>query len=205
MAWYTTLLCMVPPNKGCGWQTSAACVASGWPSFSSASSRPEGPSRKKDLIPLATLFFYHRGHRGTRRTQRPAFILATMPVLVVRSSLASIIVIMCFIGSAHAKDCSTSKEFTLQHAQKLSGSFVDASSAILSGIGVQLLSGRKVICDVHTNNQGAYDLGEVPPGRYRLRISYHHAFCAPRIQCSSKDCKIRPELAINPKNTVIVR
>jgi hypothetical protein len=62
-------LCMVPPNKGCGWQTSAACVASGWPSFSRASSRPEGPSRKKDLMPALTLFFYHRGHRGTRRSK----------------------------------------------------------------------------------------------------------------------------------------
>src|SRR4249919_3452223 len=53
---------MVPPNKGCGWQTSAACVASGWPSFSRASSRPAGPSRKKDLIPLATIFFTTEEH-----------------------------------------------------------------------------------------------------------------------------------------------
>src|SRR4029077_7495530 len=44
---------MVPPNRGCGWQTSAACVVSGCPSFSRASSRPAGPLRKKDLIPLA--------------------------------------------------------------------------------------------------------------------------------------------------------
>jgi hypothetical protein len=48
---------MVPPNKGCGWQTNAACVALGSPSFSKASSRPAGPSRKKDLIPLVTFLF----------------------------------------------------------------------------------------------------------------------------------------------------
>jgi hypothetical protein len=104
-----------------------------------------------------------------------------MPILFSRTCLASIIGIMFFTGSANA-DCSTSKEFALQHAQKLSGVFVDTNGATLSGIGVQMLSGRKVIRDIHTNNQGAYDLGEVQPGTYRIRISYHHAFCAPRIQ-----------------------
>src|ERR1051325_886546 len=64
MAWYTTLLCIVPPYKGWGWQTSAACVASGAPWFSSASRRPAGPLRKKDLIPAAIDLFYHREHRG---------------------------------------------------------------------------------------------------------------------------------------------
>jgi hypothetical protein len=82
---------------------------------------------------------------------------------------------------------------------------VDTSRSALPGIGVQFLSGKKVIRDIRTDNEGDYDLGEVPPGTYRIRISYHHAFCAPRIQCSSKECKIHPELAINPKNIVIVR
>src|SRR5438270_13173187 len=48
---------MVPPYKGCGWQTSAAWVASGWPWFNRASSRPAGPLRKKDLMAVATLFY----------------------------------------------------------------------------------------------------------------------------------------------------
>src|ERR1700744_5075891 len=60
MAWYTTLLCIVPPNKGCGWHTRAERVAAGAPSFSSPSSLPAGPSRKNDLIPLGTIYFYHR-------------------------------------------------------------------------------------------------------------------------------------------------
>src|SRR5271157_392501 len=50
MAWKTTLLCIVPPNTGCGWQTSPACVAVAEPTFSRASSRPAGPSRKNDRI-----------------------------------------------------------------------------------------------------------------------------------------------------------
>src|SRR6266436_1818452 len=47
----TTLLCMVPPCWGCGWQTSAASrggASSG--SSSSASSRPAGPSRNSDSM-----------------------------------------------------------------------------------------------------------------------------------------------------------
>src|SRR5579862_1054120 len=50
MVWNTTLLCSVPPNNGCGWHTSAACVAFAAPAFSSASRRPAGPSRKKERM-----------------------------------------------------------------------------------------------------------------------------------------------------------
>jgi hypothetical protein len=125
---------------------------------------------------------------------------------VQRTTLAIAFVLWAFSTSAGANDCSISKEFTVHHSQKLSGLFTDTSSATLSGMGVQLLSGRKVIRDIRTNNRGVYDLGEVPAGRYRIRIEYaDHAFCAPRIQCTSKECKIQAELAINPKNTVIVR
>jgi hypothetical protein len=82
---------------------------------------------------------------------------------------------------------------------------VDTSRATLPGIRIQLLSGKKVIHDIRTNNSGAYDFGEVPAGSYRIRVQYgDHAFCAPRIQCNSKECQIQPELAINPKNTVTV-
>src|SRR5580704_5486120 len=47
-AWYTTLLCMVPPKSGCGWQTTAASdgLATGTVQ-SKASSRPAGPAMKK--------------------------------------------------------------------------------------------------------------------------------------------------------------
>ena len=50
-AGYTTLLCSVPPNRGCGWQTTAAnrgrapCAGV----HKTASSFPAGPARKKFL------------------------------------------------------------------------------------------------------------------------------------------------------------
>ena len=46
---------MVPPNIGCGWHTSAECVALALPAFSKASSFPAGPSMKNDLIAPAML------------------------------------------------------------------------------------------------------------------------------------------------------
>ena len=50
IAWKTTLLCIVPPNKGCGWATRAAYWASEEPRLSSASNLPAGPARSIDWI-----------------------------------------------------------------------------------------------------------------------------------------------------------
>jgi hypothetical protein len=82
---------------------------------------------------------------------------------------------------------------------------VDTNRATLPGIRIQLLSSKKVIHDIRTNYQGAYDFGEVPAGSYKIRVQYgNHAFCAPQIQCNSKECQIQTELAINPKSTITV-
>src|SRR5579871_4199896 len=50
MVWNTTLLWSVPPYTGCGWQTSAACVAFSAPAFSSASRFPAGPLRNSERM-----------------------------------------------------------------------------------------------------------------------------------------------------------
>jgi Carboxypeptidase regulatory-like domain len=107
---------------------------------------------------------------------------------------------------ANAKDCCTSKQFVVRHAQKLSGVFLDPDNQVLPGIRVQLLSGKRIVQDLRTNNQGEYDLGEVAAGAYQISIQYsHHALCAPEVRCSSKGCQILPKLRINPKDTVVVR
>ena len=70
IAWKTTLLCSVPPYSGCGWQTRAAWVASGEPAFSSASSWPAGPFRKKDrmtFVVSGTDTGYNEGVCGASR------------------------------------------------------------------------------------------------------------------------------------------
>jgi carboxypeptidase family protein len=107
--------------------------------------------------------------------------------------------------SAQAGDCSKSKEFELVKRQALSGSFQDPSGAVLSGIEVQLLSGKKVVRDLRTDNLGRYDFGEVGPGKYKIRIEYGgKAFCAPQVRCKAGECRINPILEPNPKNYVLV-
>jgi hypothetical protein len=90
------------------------------------------------------------------------------------------LLLVLFMAAANAADCSTSKEFTLNRRQKLSGVLVDPNGADLPGIKVQLLSKKKVTQVLTTNNQGAYDFGEVPVGKYQISIQYpDRAFCAP--------------------------
>lgn len=108
--------------------------------------------------------------------------------------------------SAQGTDCSESKRFNVTKSQAFSGTFVDPGGAVLSGIKVQLLSGKKIVRDVRTDNLGRYDLGEVAPGKYTLRVEYSgKAFCAPKIQCSHSDCRIDSTLQLNPKGFVSVR
>jgi hypothetical protein len=125
--------------------------------------------------------------------------------LVMRTGLLCVLLLL-LISSAGARDCSTSKEFVVRHSQRLSGIFVDPNGADLPGIGVRLLSGRKIIQDIKTDSHGRYDFGEIPTGKYQIQIQYlDRSFCAPHIQCDSKGCEIDRSLALNPKNTVIIR
>lgn len=103
-------------------------------------------------------------------------------------------------------NCSISKRFHVQHPQLLSGELRDPNGVVLPGIGVQLLSGAKVMRYAMTNNQGGYDLGVVPAGKYRIHIQYgDDAFCAPMVQCGNNRCRIGTKLQLNPKNSTVVR
>lgn len=117
--------------------------------------------------------------------------------------LTAVVVLM---SSAIAKDCSKSKEFTMNHGQRLSGVFLDPNGVELPGIGVQLLSGGRVFRDISTNSVGAYDFGDVPAGKYRIRVRWgQHSFCAPRILCNSNECKIEQRLKVDVTNAVTVQ
>jgi hypothetical protein len=107
--------------------------------------------------------------------------------------------------AAHARDCSVSKEFQLRHPQGLAGVLEDPVGAALSGIELELLSAGKLVRHLRTDNQGRYDFGEVPAGKYRIHVQYgKSAFCAPEIQCGTDGCSLSPKLTPNPKNTVTV-
>jgi len=123
---------------------------------------------------------------------------------MVRRPLQVTILFVALISFANAKDCSTSKKFTLHHQQRLSGVFADLNGKYLPGIRIQLLSGRNVIHDIRTKNDGGYDLGNVSAGTYRIRIE-DRPFCAPKVQCEKDECIIEQRLEINSGDTVIVR
>ena len=107
--------------------------------------------------------------------------------------------------SVQAGDCSKSKQFEVVKPQALSGSFRDPSGAVLAGIKAQLLSGKKVVRDLRTDNLGRYDFGEVVPGKYKIRVEYGgNTFCAPRVRCKAGECRVNPTLEPNPKNSVLV-
>jgi carboxypeptidase family protein len=163
-----------------------------------------GSIEEKGFDSVGHILFYHRGHRGTRRAL-PGLLDFQSKRRPMLTTLHCVLLVL-FMAAASAGDCSTSKEFTLNHRQKLSGVLVDPNGADLPGIEVQLLTSKKIAQVLTTNSQGAYDFGEVPTGKYRISIQYSdHAFCAPQIQCNSKQCQILPKLRINPKQAVIVR
>jgi Carboxypeptidase regulatory-like domain len=89
---------------------------------------------------------------------------------------------------------------------KARGKFRDPSGTAILGIEVHLLSGNDVVRHVRTDNLGAYDLGEVPWGTYKIRVQYapKDAFCAPGIRCAAEQCTIDSTLKPNPKNMVYV-
>jgi hypothetical protein len=123
---------------------------------------------------------------------------------ILRDALIALIPLM-MTGSVEARDCSKSKPFQLGKPQVLSGTMQDPSGAVLPGIAVQLLSGKKVVRRLRTDNLGAYDFGEIPSGKYRIRVDYPgKAFCAPEVRCAAEGCSVNSTLKANPKNMVMV-
>jgi hypothetical protein len=115
-------------------------------------------------------------------------------------------VIFSFSSVANARDCSLSKEFQIKKTQALAGVLQDPNGAVLSGIELQLLSGKRVVKHRATTNEGTFDFGSTAPGTYRIRVaSRAGALCAPKVRCTEKEgCVIESKVAISSKGTVMV-
>jgi hypothetical protein len=112
---------------------------------------------------------------------------------------------MVVTAAAQARDCSVSKEFQLSHPQFLAGVLEDPVGAVLPGIELELLSARKTVRHFRTDNQGRYDFGEVPAGKYKIHLQNSGgALCAPKIQCGAEGCRLKPRLTLNPKSMTTV-
>lgn len=112
---------------------------------------------------------------------------------------------VAMVVGAEAKDCTVSSEFHLKQSQVFSGVLQDPYGAPLSGMELELLSGRKMLYHVRADNQGKYNFGEVRAGKYRLRVRHAgNPFCAPAVQCGDRGCSFDPKLLINPKNAIVI-
>ncbi len=119
----------------------------------------------------------------------------------MKDFIASLLVFGLLVGSAWAEDCTLSKEFQLLHSQVLDGVLGDPSSAPLSGFTLELVVSRSIKGTVVTANNGEYSFGEVPAGRYRIRVRHSgDPFCAPKVKCNEAGCSIQREVKLNPKN-----
>ena len=103
--------------------------------------------------------------------------------------------LLAIAGSAQAKDCSVSRRFQVMQPQALSGVLKDPNGAVLPGIEIELLAGKKVFRKLRTSNQGTFDFEEIPSGRYRIRVR-HRGFCAPEVECGTGGCTVKPYLRI---------
>jgi len=107
---------------------------------------------------------------------------------------------------ATAKDCSLSREFQIKKAQMLKGILQDPAGAVMSQIELELLSAKTVVRHLSTNNQGAYDFGEIPTGRYRIHIvSRDGVLCAPKVRCGKRGCVVDSKISISSKAVILIQ
>jgi hypothetical protein len=132
-------------------------------------------------------------------------VLRTAEVAPVRVLLMCAVMLLVLTVAAPGKNCSFSKEFQITHPQILAGALEDPVGGVLSGIELELLSGKKVARHIRTDNLGKYDFGEIPSGKYRIHLQDGaNVFCAPKIQCGIDGCGLKARVTVNPKSMVTV-
>lgn len=107
--------------------------------------------------------------------------------------------------AAHARDCKLSKKFELKKPQRLAGVLKDSMDAPLTGFQLDLLKDGQTALTQTTDKDGAYDFGDVPAGKYKIRLSRGLGFCAPSVKCTTDGCKIDPILKLGPQTTVVAQ
>ncbi len=97
-----------------------------------------------------------------------------------------------------ASDCSLSKEFRITRTQTLNGTLEDPFPLPIPGLQLELLNSGKVVRQTRTSDNGKFDFGELPTGKYKMRV-VSMQFCAPKIDCHSGLCLVVGRLRINEK------
>lgn len=63
-----------------------------------------------------------------------------------------------------ARDCAVSKEFSLDRSQVLAGVLEDPAGARLPGVELKLLTGKELVKQVRTSQDGEYSFGDIAQG-----------------------------------------
>jgi hypothetical protein len=112
---------------------------------------------------------------------------------------ATIIFGLLLAGSAVAADnCTVSPPFQIAHPQKLSGELRDLMGGPVGGTQLYLVSDKKILRYVNTDQEGKYDFGDVPEGMYYLRMK-DRSLCAPEVSCDATGCRVDGRVKRNPK------
>ena len=106
--------------------------------------------------------------------------------------------ILLLASRAVAADCSTSKPFTTEGTQRFESILKDPAGLPIPGLRLELLKGGSAVREFRTDNDGKFDLGPLPAGKYRLRV-VSHPFCAPKISCRETVCTASQALRLNEK------
>ena len=106
--------------------------------------------------------------------------------------------ILLLAACALAADCSTSKPFAVEGAQRFEGILKDPGGLPIPGLGLELLKGGGVVRQFRTDNDGKFDVGPLPVGKYQLRV-VSQPFCAPKIYCDGGACTATQVLRLNEK------
>ena len=114
-----------------------------------------------------------------------------------------VLIVFGLANPGDARDCKLSKKFELKKHQRLAGTLKDSLDAPLAGFQLDLLKNGQIALAQTTDNDGAYDFGDVPTGKYRIRLRRGLGFCAPSVKCTADGCKINPVLKLGPQTTVV--
>ena len=101
-------------------------------------------------------------------------------------------------SSVLAADCGTSKQFNVDGSQRVEGILRDPADLPIPGLGLELLKGNSVVQAFRTDNDGRFALGQLPLGRYRMRVK-SQPFCAPKISCQKDIYSASGTLRLNEK------
>jgi len=169
---------------GSHFSPASSVIKSGFEGRARTTSLKRSHQRSKRVIACSRQLT-HCSHTSRQSTITSMKVLALCAILLLTSR-------------AVAADCSTSKPFTTDGTQRFESVLKDPAGLPIPGLGLELLKGGSAVREFRADNDGKFDLGPLPAGKYRLRV-VSQPFCAPKIYCRGDICTASQALRLNEK------